>query len=122
MTELSAPERGATSAPDRDWAAIARSPEFERLLASRRRVVVAGTAFYTAYFVGFLLLLAFAKDALDETVVGSISVAMLLAASLVLMTFVLAWIYAAKANSEWNALAAEAARAAVPVTEREVVR
>jgi uncharacterized membrane protein (DUF485 family) len=132
MSELAAPERGSNGAPDRDWTTIARSPEFQRLLASRRRVVIGGTAFYTAYFVGFLLLLAFAKSALDDTVVGSISIAMLLAASLVLMTFVMAYVYAAKANSEWNALVEEAARAAspvgepapvasVPVAEREVV-
>ena len=132
MSELLAPERGATSAPDRDWAAIARTPEFQRLIASRRRVVIGGTAFYTAYFVGFLLLLAFAKSALDDTVVGSISVAMLLAASLVLMSFVMAYVYAVRANREWNALAEEARRAAsrvgsgapapAPVAEAEVVR
>ena len=112
MSELLAPERGTTSEMERDWAAIARTPEFQRLLASRRRVVIGGTAFYTAFFVGFLLLLAFAKSALDDTVVGSISIAMLLAASLALMTFVMAYVYAAKANREWNALAEEARRAA----------
>jgi uncharacterized membrane protein (DUF485 family) len=124
MSELLTQER--VDAPERDWAAIARTPEFQRLLTSRRRLVIGGTAFYTAYFVGFLLSLAFAKSALDDTVVGSISVAMLLAASLVLMTFVIAYVYAVKANREWSVLAEEATGAAsrvgVPATEREVVR
>jgi uncharacterized membrane protein (DUF485 family) len=117
MSELTAPPREPAAAPDRDWAAIERTPEFQRLLSSRRRIVVGGTLFYAAYFVGFLLLLGFAEGVLDDMVAGSISVAMLLAASLVLMTFVMAYVYAAKANSEWNSLTEDAALAASRVSE-----
>lgn len=103
---------------ERDWAAVERSPEFQRLLRSRRRLVVGGTAFYTAYFVGFLLLLGFAKDTLAEEVGANISIAMLAAVSLCLMTFVMAWIYAAKANGEWNRLVAEASASAERIGEQ----
>ena len=34
-----------------DWAALARSPQFRELMASRRRFLVAGTAFYSLYFL-----------------------------------------------------------------------
>jgi uncharacterized membrane protein (DUF485 family) len=103
----------------RDWAAVERTPEFQRLLKSRRRLMVGGTAFYTAYFVGFLLLLSFAKDTLAEEVAGSISVAMLAAVSLCLMTFVMAYIYAVKANGEWNTLVAEATASAERLAGQE---
>ena len=50
---------------DPDWAALARSPRFRELTASRRRFLVAGTAFYSAYFLAYLCLLGFAPDTMS---------------------------------------------------------
>jgi cation/acetate symporter len=50
-----------------DWSAIARMPQFRELVDRRRRFVVAGTLFYTLYFVAYLALLAFAPDLMAKT-------------------------------------------------------
>ena len=87
-----------------DWTALARSPEFHDLETSRRRFLVAGTAFYTAYFLAFLGLLAWAPDTMSKAVVGSVTLALVLGMSLVLLAFVMAFLHARKCN-EWDRLA-----------------
>jgi uncharacterized membrane protein (DUF485 family) len=61
-----------------DWTALAHSREFRELMASRRRFLVAGTVFYCAYFVAFLCLLGFAPDTMSDSVLGSVSLALVL--------------------------------------------
>ena len=45
-------------------------------MASRRRFLVAGTAFSSAYFLAFLCLLGFAPDTMSENLFGSVSYAL----------------------------------------------
>ena len=59
-----------------DWAALARSPQFRELMASRRRFLVAGTAFYSLYFLAYLCLLGFAPDTMGKYLFGSVSYAL----------------------------------------------
>jgi uncharacterized membrane protein (DUF485 family) len=87
-----------------DWPTLARSREFKALMASRRRFLVGGTVFYTSYFVAFLCLLGFAPDAMSESVVGSVSLALVLGMSLVVLAFVMAYLHARKGD-EWDRLA-----------------
>jgi uncharacterized membrane protein (DUF485 family) len=96
-----------------DWTALARSPEFRDLIASRRRFLVAGTASYTAYFVAFLCLLGFAPDTMSEPVFGSVTLALVLGMSLVLLAFVMAFLHARKAG-EWDRLAQRVVDRAAP--------
>ena len=56
-----------------DWAALARSPQFRELMASRRRFLVAGTAFYSLYFLAYLCLLGFAPDTMGKYLFGSVT-------------------------------------------------
>ena len=58
-----------------DWAALERSPQFRELMASRRRFLVAGTAFYSTYFLVYLCLLGFAPDAMSSYLFGSVTLA-----------------------------------------------
>ncbi|MEA2442839.1 MAG: hypothetical protein QOJ12_131 [Thermoleophilales bacterium] len=96
-----------------DWDGIAESPEFQALLASRRRFLVPSVAFFCAYFVAFLALLAWAPDAMAKHVLGSVSVALLLGASVVFLTFVMAWLYTRK-SAQWSDLSRRVTAAATP--------
>jgi uncharacterized membrane protein (DUF485 family) len=87
-----------------DWAALARSPRFRELMASRRRFLVAGTAFYSLYFLAYLCLLGFAPDTMSETLFGSVSLALAGGMSLVLLAFVMAFLHARK-SGEWERMA-----------------
>ena len=49
------------------------APGSGELMASRRRFLVAGTAFYSTYFLAYLCLLGFAPDTMDKYLFGSVS-------------------------------------------------
>jgi uncharacterized membrane protein (DUF485 family) len=89
---------------DPDWDGIAESRDFRDLQDSRRRFLVPSIAFFSAYFVVFLCLLGWAPDAMSEQVLGNISVALILGASIVFLTFVMAWLYTRK-SAEWGEMA-----------------
>jgi uncharacterized membrane protein (DUF485 family) len=89
--------------PVTDWDAIAEAPEFQELLRSRRRFLVPSVAFFCAYFLAFLSLLAWAPDTMAKQVIGSISLALVAGASIVVLTFVMAWLYTRK-EAEWSDL------------------
>jgi uncharacterized membrane protein (DUF485 family) len=96
-----------------DWGALARSPQFPELLASRRRFLVAGTAFYCGYFLAFLCLLGFAPETMSERVVGSVTLALVLGMSLIVLAFVMAYLHARKAD-KWDRMAQRVVAAAEP--------
>jgi uncharacterized membrane protein (DUF485 family) len=81
-----------------DWSAIARSPRFRELVERRRRFVVAGTLFYTLYFVAYLALLGFAPDLMSKEVIGSISLALLGGLSVCALTPIMGFIYVRRAD------------------------
>ena len=100
----------ATAEPD--WRALARSPEFQALITSRRRFLVAGTAFYCAYFLAYLCLVGFAPATMSRDLFGSVSFALAGGMSLVVLAVVMAFLHARRAGA-WDAMAARvAARAA----------
>jgi uncharacterized membrane protein (DUF485 family) len=84
-----------------DWAAIARTPRFRALVQRRRRFVVAGTVFYTLYFIVYLALLGYAHDFMSKAVLGSLSLALLGGFSLCVLAPFMAWMYARRAG-EWE--------------------
>ena len=96
-----------------DWTAIARTPRFRALVRQRRRFVVAGTVFYSLYFVVYLALLGYAHDFMSKPVVGSFSLALLGGFSLCVLAPIMAWLYARRAG-EWE----REAQAAVQEAQR----
>lgn len=82
---------------------MARDPQFRALVASRRRFVAIGTAFYSAYLVAFLALLGYAKDFMSSEI-GGISLALWGGLSICLLTVVMAVLYARRAG-EWERMA-----------------
>jgi len=96
-----------------DWSAIARSPQFRELVERRRRFVVAGTLFYTLYFVVYLALLGFAPDLMAKEVIGSISLALLGGLSVCALTPIMGVLYVRRADElerEAERVVEEAAR------------
>jgi uncharacterized membrane protein (DUF485 family) len=87
-----------------DWAALARSRQFKELMASRRRFLVAGTAFYSTYFLAYLSLLGFAPDTMSKYLFGSVTYALAGGMSLVVLAFVMAFLHARK-SGEWDRMA-----------------
>jgi uncharacterized membrane protein (DUF485 family) len=81
-----------------DWSAIARSQPFQDLVGRRRRFVVAGTLFYTLYFVVYLALLGFAPDLMGKEVIGSISLALLGGLSVCALAPIMARLYIRRAD------------------------
>jgi uncharacterized membrane protein (DUF485 family) len=54
---------------------------------------VPALAVFVVWFGGFLLLTAYARDFMSKTPIGSLSWAYLLALSLIVMTWLIAWLY-----------------------------
>ena len=100
-----------------DWAALARSPQFRELMASRRRFLVAGTAFYSLYFLAYLCLLGFAPDTMSKYLFGSVSYALAGGMSLVVLAFVMAFLHARKSD-EWERMARDVIATAQPTEPR----
>ncbi len=67
-------------------------------MASRRRFLVAGTAFYSLYFLAYLCLLGFAPDTMSKYLFGSVSYALAGGMSLVVLAFVMAFLHARKSG------------------------
>jgi uncharacterized membrane protein (DUF485 family) len=92
-----------SAAVEPDWAALARSPEFRELMATKRRFIVAGTCFYCAYFLAFLCLLGFAPGTMNNKVAGNVTLALVLGMSLVVLAVTMAFLYKSRAD-RWDRL------------------
>jgi uncharacterized membrane protein (DUF485 family) len=106
QTPPAAPD-AATAAPPAgregavDWVAIASTPEFQELHASRRRYTLGGTAIGAGALLLLMGLLGFAPDAMGKAAIGSVTWALLAGAAAVVLTFVMALAYARKA-ADWE--------------------
>ncbi len=96
-----------------DWEAIEHSPEFQELVARRRRFVIPCTIFFLAWYMGFILICAYAPDFMGESVYEGLTVGYCLALTQFVMVFGLGLWYLRKADKEFDPLAERAARRAV---------
>ena len=91
-----------------DWEAIERSPEFQELVRRRRKFVIPCTVFFLSWYLGFILLCAYAPDFMGESVYEGLTVGYCLALSQFLMVFGLGLWYLRKADHEFDPLAEKA--------------
>jgi uncharacterized membrane protein (DUF485 family) len=91
-----------------DWEAIERSPEFQELVHRRRSFVIPCTIFFLAWYLGFILLCAYAPDFMGDRVYEGLTVGYCLALTQFVMVFVLGIWYLRKADAEFDPLAARA--------------
>jgi uncharacterized membrane protein (DUF485 family) len=94
--------------PPVDWEAIEHSPEFQELVHRRRSFVIPCTIFFLSWYLGFILLCAYAPDFMGDRVYQGLTVGYCLALTQFVMVFVLGIWYLRKADNEFDPLAARA--------------
>jgi uncharacterized membrane protein (DUF485 family) len=92
----------------RNWDAIERSPEFRELSERRRRIVTPLLAVFIGWYGAFLVLTAYARDFMGESIYRGITVGYLFALSLIPMTWAIAWTYIRAANRQLEPLSERA--------------
>jgi len=103
-------EGSAQREPDEDidWRAIEESPEFQELVRKRKSFVLPGTIFFLAWYMGFILLTAYAEDFMSESVYEGLTVGYCLALTQFLMVLVLGLLYLNRAANVFDPLAEKA--------------
>src|SRR5215207_4296339 len=91
-----------------DWQAIERSPEFQELVRRRKSFVLPGTIFFLAWYMGFILLTAYAEDFMSQRVYEGLTVGYCLALTQFVMVLVLGLLYLRKADRDFDPLAEKA--------------
>ena len=105
--------------PPIDWEAIERSPEFQELVHRRRSFVIPGTIFFLSWYLGFILLCAYAEDFMADSVYQGLTVGYCLALSQFLMVLVLGVWYLRKSERVFDPLAEKAASRALETAEED---
>ncbi len=80
-----------------DWEALSRKPEFQALLAAKRKFVVPCCIFFLVYYFALLYFVGWHLDLMKKPVFGKINVAYLFAISQFIMAWGMAWLYMRKA-------------------------
>lgn len=93
---------------DVDWDEIERSPEFQELVRRRKAFVLPGTIFFLAWYMGFILLVAYAEDFMSRSVYEGLTVGYCLALTQFVMVVVLGLLYLRKSDKVFDPLAAKA--------------
>jgi uncharacterized membrane protein (DUF485 family) len=91
-----------------DWEAIEESPEFQELERTRRSFVVPATIFFLSWYMGFVVLAAYAEDFMSERVYQGLTVGYCLALTQFVMVLVLGVMYLRRADRVYDPLAAKA--------------
>ena len=91
-----------------DWEAIERSPEFQELVHRRHRFVIPCTIFFLCWYMGFILLCAYAPDFMGESVYEGLTVGYCLALTQFAMVWGLGLWYLRKSDREFDPLAERA--------------
>jgi uncharacterized membrane protein (DUF485 family) len=93
------------SDPRVDWEAVERSPEFEELIAARRRFVLPATIFFLAWYIGFILLAGYAPGFMGRSVYEGLTVGYCLALTQFVMVFTLGLMYLRRSERTYDPLA-----------------
>jgi uncharacterized membrane protein (DUF485 family) len=105
---------GSEHHPEIDWEAAERSPEFRKLVSKRRAFVVPATAFFLAWYFGFIVLAGYAPGFMGETfITEGLTVGYALALSQFVMTWGLAAWYLRRSTRVFDPLAEKAAERAL---------
>ena len=80
-----------------EWEALSRQPEFQALLAAKKRFIVPCCVFFLVYYFALLYFVGWHLELMKKPVFGKINVAYLFALSQFLMAWGMAWIYMRKA-------------------------
>jgi uncharacterized membrane protein (DUF485 family) len=90
-----------------DWETFQQSPEFGRLRRAVRRFVFPTTVAFLAWYVLYVLLVAYARPFMNTKVFGNINVGLIFGLLQFVSTFAIAIVYARYADRKMDPLAAE---------------
>ena len=93
---------------DIDWDAIEASPEFQELVNKRRSFVLPATIFFLTWYMGFILLTAYAESFMSKRVYEGLTVGYCLALTQFLMVLILGLMYLRRAETVFDPLAEKA--------------
>ena len=85
------------------WAALEAKPEFQALLARKKKFIVGGTVFSLLYFFALPVLNGYFPDFMKTEVWGKVNIAYLFALSQFLMTWALCALYV-RAARRWDVM------------------
>ena len=109
MAENRAPEGEADGRPATiDWEGIERSPEFQELVRTRRAFVLPATIFFFTWYMGFIVLTAYASGFMSERVYEGLTVGYVLALTQFVMVVVLGLMYLSRSSKVYDPLAERA--------------
>jgi uncharacterized membrane protein (DUF485 family) len=115
MTEPLAPKDEAHAARtedaphgDIDWEAIEASSEFQELVRTRRSFVLPATIFFLAWYMGFILLTAYAESFMSKRVYEGLTVGYTLALTQFAVVLVLGLMYLSRSSKVYDPLAKKA--------------
>jgi uncharacterized membrane protein (DUF485 family) len=75
------------------WHEIAESPEFRRLERMRRRLVLGFLGVFSVGFGAFLILSAYARPFMRQSVTGGLTVAYVWLLALTVLAWIICWLY-----------------------------
>jgi uncharacterized membrane protein (DUF485 family) len=96
-----------------DWERVEHMPEFQELVARRRRFVVPATAFFLCWYFGFVVLAGYAEDFMGSSVYEGLTVGYVLALTQFLMVAVLGLWYLRYSERELDPLREQVSRQAL---------
>lgn len=76
-----------------DWEDVGRTPEFERLVARRRRFVIPALAVWVAWFGAFIVCCGVARGFMGSSIYQGFTIDYAWALSIIVLTWAVAWLY-----------------------------
>jgi len=102
---MAAPSTQPDPGDEIDWRDIEGSSEFQELVRKRRSFVLPGTIFFLVWYMGFILLTAYAESFMSERVYQGLTVGFCLALTQFLMVLVLGLMYLKRSANTYDPLA-----------------
>jgi uncharacterized membrane protein (DUF485 family) len=106
MTDIDLDKSGERADPTPDFVAAQASPEFQELRNRLRRFIFPMAALFLLWYLGYVLLGAYAHDFMATPVFGEINIGLLLGLGQFVSTFVITGLYVRFANRELDPRAA----------------
>ncbi|GGL04134.1 DUF485 domain-containing protein [Nocardia jinanensis] len=106
MTEIDLDDSGGRVTPPPDFVAAQNSPEFQELRNRLRRFIFPMAALFLLWYLGYVLLGAYAHDFMATRVFGEVNIGLLLGLGQFVSTFVITGLYVRFANRELDPRAA----------------
>lgn len=106
MTDTDLDDSGGQPTAPTDFVAAQASPEFAELRTRLRRFIFPMTALFLLWYLGYVLLGAYAHDFMGTEVFGEVNIGLLLGLGQFVSTFLITGLYVRFANRELDPRAA----------------